>query len=209
MPRESRLRTQTAQISLTLQGGEQQILPHIVQQWRSQGVAGIGAAGSLAGALFVTAQGTDLSGIFVGARTSTPGGGGRYGLFYTAVPRGKAAQSGAWLYGLQQNSDNRTNLAVICTGETDGNPRRLSNRPLRWGHGRAVRQVYMIFQSAPRQWSQISTILSQYASGVSQGYAHIVRTSGSNPFIAYVVVNDGGQLGQRSGDGAFVSMDAE
>ena len=144
----------------------------------------------------------------MGARTSTPGGGGRYGLFYTAIPRGKAAQGGAWLYGLQQNSDNRTNLAVICTGETDGNPD-VFRIDLYDGDTGALLGSVHDFSVAARQWSQISTILSQYASGVSQGYAHIVRTSGSNPFIAYVVVNDGGQPGQRSGDGAFVSMDAE
>jgi hypothetical protein len=156
----------------------------------------------------VHAQGTDLSGIFVGARTSTPGGGGRYGLFYTAVSRGKAAQSSAWLYGLQQDSDNRTNLAVIRAGETDGNPD-VFRIDLYDGDTGALLGSVNDFSVNAQQWKQISTILSQYASGVSQGYAHIVRTSGSNPFIAYVVVNDGEQAGQRTGDEAFVSMDTE
>jgi len=52
---------------------------------------------------------------------------------------------------------------------------------------------------------QIGTILAQYAPQVMQGCAHVVRTSGENPFIAYVVINDGGQPGERTGDGAFVS----
>ncbi|HVN82896.1 MAG TPA: hypothetical protein VMW38_28190 [Terriglobia bacterium] len=38
-----------------------------------------------------------------------------------------------------------------------------------------------------------------------KGYAHITRTAGKNPFIAYAVVNDGAQPGKRSGDGAFIS----
>ncbi|MGZ6972168.1 MAG: hypothetical protein ACXVID_10925, partial [Thermoanaerobaculia bacterium] len=52
---------------------------------------------------------------------------------------------------------------------------------------------------------QMNTILAQYAPSVTSGYAFVTRTSGSNPFIAYAVVNDGGQPGQRSGDGAFVA----
>jgi hypothetical protein len=52
---------------------------------------------------------------------------------------------------------------------------------------------------------QINTVLSQYAPGVTQGYAHVTRTSGTNPFITYAVINDGGLAGQRSGDGAFLS----
>ena len=38
-----------------------------------------------------------------------------------------------------------------------------------------------------------------------KGHAHITRTKGGNPFIAYAVVNDGTQPGERSGDGAFIS----
>jgi hypothetical protein len=77
-------------------------------------MAGIGPAGTIiAGALFATAAGGDISGVVLGAQTSAGGGvaGGRFGLFYTAVPYGQASTSGAWIFGLQQNSENRTNLA--------------------------------------------------------------------------------------------------
>lgn len=48
--------------------------------------------------------------------------------------------------------------------------------------------------------------MNPLASGdVTSGYALVTRTFGSNSFIAYAVVNDGGQPGQRSGDGAFVA----
>jgi hypothetical protein len=33
----------------------------------------------------------------------------------------------------------------------------------------------------------------------------VTRTKGTNPFIAYAIVNDGSQPGERSGDGAYVS----
>jgi hypothetical protein len=52
---------------------------------------------------------------------------------------------------------------------------------------------------------QINSILALHAPGVSQGYAQVKRTSGNNPFITYAVINDGGQPGERSGDGAFVA----
>jgi hypothetical protein len=39
---------------------------------------------------------------------------------------------------------------------------------------------------------------------VTEGYAHVVRTSGTSPFYVYGVLNDGAAPGQRTGDGAFV-----
>jgi hypothetical protein len=40
---------------------------------------------------------------------------------------------------------------------------------------------------------------------VRQGYVCITRKTGNNPFVAYGVINDGPQPGQRTGDGAFVA----
>ena len=34
---------------------------------------------------------------------------------------------------------------------------------------------------------------------------HVTQTSGSNPFIAYALVNDGGQTGTGTGDVAFIA----
>jgi hypothetical protein len=56
-----------------------------------------------------------------------------------------------------------------------------------------------------RGWLQIGAILSQHGMGVTEGYARVTRTAGANPFIVYGVINDGGQPGDRTGDGAFVS----
>ncbi len=109
--------------ALPLEAGRQVILPNVFQYFRDHAAAGIGPAGSgYVGALFVLASspGDDLSGIVVGARTSSPGGGGRYGLFYPATPSGGASTETAWLYGLQQNGANRTNLAIVNTGEAGG-----------------------------------------------------------------------------------------
>lgn len=86
----------TATFTLDLLPNEQRIVPNLVQYLRDQRVAGIGAAGpKVAGALFATVDGGDVSGVFVGARTSSAGGGGRYGLFYVGVPNGGGASRSA------------------------------------------------------------------------------------------------------------------
>ena len=74
------------------------------------------------GPLFVTAEEGDLSGIVVGARTSSQGGGGQYGVFYNAVPEGEGFVREAWVEGLQQNEENRSNLALVNTGEVNDSP---------------------------------------------------------------------------------------
>jgi protocatechuate 3,4-dioxygenase beta subunit len=195
----------TANFQVTLQAGEQKILPRIVNALRQQAVAGIGAAGTtFAGALFATVSSGDMSGIVIGARTLAPGGGGQYGLFYNAVPYGSASTSSAWLYGLQQTAETRSNVALVNTSESDGSTDIFSIDIYDGGTGVKVIKVEGVAVAAKR-WLQINSILALHAPGVSQGYAQVKRTSGNNPFITYAVINDGGQPGERSGDGAFVA----
>jgi hypothetical protein len=120
------------------------------------------------------------------------------------VPYGAAARTSAWLYGLQQNAENRTNLALINTGETDGKPDLFSIELFDGDTGNRVNIVEEIPINA-KAWKQLDSILALYAPGTRQGYARVTRAVGSNPFIAYSIVNDGGRSGERTGDGAFVS----
>jgi hypothetical protein len=194
-----------ASFTLSINAGEQKIISNFVDYLRNQGVAGVGAGGStFAGALFITASDPgDLTGISVAARTSSPGGGGEYGLFYTAVPAGAASTADAWLYGLQQNTNNRTNLALVNTAETDENPDTFQIDLYDGSTGTKVATVSNIVLKA-RSWYQFNAILSSYAFGTTSGYAHITRTAGNNPFLVYAVINDGAAAGQRTGDGAFI-----
>ncbi len=193
----------TARFEMDLKPGQQIIQPEIVNWMRQQKVAGVGPrSGDLAGALFATSKQGDVSGIFLGARTSTSGGRGRYGLFYTATPYGTAATDQVWLYGLQQNADNRTNLALINTGEAGGGSDTFRIELYDGSTGLLAGTVDEV-TLAGLNWKQIGNILSS-APGTTQGYARITRTAGVNPFLAYSVINDGGQPGQRSGDGAFL-----
>jgi hypothetical protein len=42
--------------------------------------------------------------------------------------------------------------------------------------------------------------------GVRSGWVKITRSSGTSPWVAYGVINDGGHPGERTGDGAYVPM---
>jgi hypothetical protein len=192
----------TPTFSISLNPSQQTIIPDIFQYLRSLNTPGIGPLGpTYVGALFATVDGGDAGGVFVGARTSTPGGGGRFGLFYAAVPYAAASTGSAWLYGLQQDPENRTNLALVNTGEEGNSPITLNIDLYDGSTGTKVTTLTETLNA--RAWKQFGTVLIN-AAGVTQGYARVTRVAGSNPFIAYAVINDGGQPNERSGDGAFV-----
>ncbi|MYC82097.1 MAG: hypothetical protein F4X19_08405, partial [Acidobacteria bacterium] len=195
----------TAPFSLSLHAGEQRIIPKLIHQLRQEGLAGIGPPGPvIAGAVFATVDTGDMSGIVIGVRTGSPGGGGQYGVFYHAVPYGSASVSSAWIHGLQQNSENRSNLGLVNTGEVDGSPSVFSIDIHDGDTGRLVGTASDLTVPA-RGWRQVNRILAQYVPGTRQGYVQVRQTSGNNPFIAYGVINDGAAPGQRSGDGFFLT----
>lgn len=193
-----------AVFTLSLAPREQKILPDFVALMRRSGTPGIGPAGpAFAGAVFVGEAGDDLSGVVVGARVSTPGGGGRFGLFFTAQAVERQTAGTLWLNGLQQNAENRTNLALVNLGEPGDDPDVFDVELYDGASGAKVATLPGV-SLAPRAWKQFGAILSTNAPGVTQGYARAVRTSGASPFLLYGVLNDGGAPGQRTGDGAFV-----
>ncbi len=192
----------TASFPLELAPGQQMLIPELGKYFRERGVLGV-PSGSVVGALFATVDGGDTSGVFLGGRTSSPGGGGRYGVAYGAVPWGTAKQT-AWLMGLQQDEENRSNLAVVNNGDVDGSESVFQVALYDGATGKSVQTVTMAVPA--RGWKQEGTILARYAPGVKSGYAKITKVSGKNSFLAYGVVNDGASSGQRSGDGAFIEM---
>ena len=194
----------TAGFSMTLVAGEQQIIPEVVEELRRRGVAGLGTGNrALAGAVFATAVEGDMSGIVIGARTGSQGGGGQYSVFYNAVPEGAAFTEEAWVDGLQQNQENRSNLALVNTGQVDGSPS-VFHLEIYDGETGLLAETVVTRPIPARGWHQINGILGSYAPETRQGYIRIEKVSGENPFLAYGVVNDGGAPGQRSGDGAYL-----
>ena len=184
--------------------GAQAIIPDAVQMLRESGAQGIGPRGrTIAGAAFFTAPVGDLSGVVIGARTGSPGGGGQYSVFYNAVPYGAAFDTNAWVDALQHNRENRSNLALVNTGEADGSDSVFELEIYNGDTGQLVNTVTGIRVPA-RGWHQINGILGNYAPSTTQGYVRVRKTAGNNPFLAYGVVNDGGAPGQRSDDGAYL-----
>ncbi len=197
--------------SLTSIGpGEQVIIPNLIQYLRDHGVTNVGSSGqpfveALSARACINGDCQQLSsGIFFGIRTSRESGGGRYGVFYRAVPWGLSPASDVWLYDLHQDSENRTNLALVNTGENGGDTNTFRIDVFDGDTGRQVNTIDGISVAA-LEWRQIGNILAQSGSQVTQGYAHVTKTSGSNPFISYAIINDGSQPGMGTGDGAFIS----
>ena len=189
---------------MELEAGEQQIVPELVEALRREGMAGLGTRrGFYLGALFVTAEAGDLGGIVIGARTGSEGGGGTYSVFYNAVPEGEGFTREARVEGLQQNEENRSNLALVNTGEVDDSP---SVFHLEIYNGETgMLEATVVTEPIPaRGWHQINGILGRASPETRQGYIRIEKVSGENPFLAYGVVNDGGSPGERSGDGAYL-----
>ena len=186
-----------AGFSMRLEAGEQQIVPDVVDELRRQGVAGLGSTrGFYAGPLFAVAESGDMSGIVIGARTGSQGGGGSYSVFYNAVPEGGAFTKEAWVDGLQQNEENRSNLALVNTGEVDGSAS-VFHLEIYDGETGMLAETVVTKPIPARRWHQINGILGSYAPETRQGYIRILKVSGANPFLAYGVVNDGGGRAQR------------
>ena len=190
----------TVTFSLRLKAGEQSILPNLVSWLRQEDVAGIGPAGrDFIRALFAAPAEGDLSRIVIGARTGAPDKrGGQYSLFYNGVPYGSASIESAWIYGLQQNEENRSNLALVNTGEIDDSSSTFEITIYDSSGERQPRTKSVTL--GPPRWTQENGILGKF----SQGYVQVTKTSGNNPFVTYGVINDGGRPGERSGDGAFL-----
>ena len=194
----------TAGFTMTLEAGQQEIIAEVVEELRREGVAGLGTGNrALAGAVFATAVEGDMSGIVIGARTGSEGGGGQYSVFYNAVPFGEAFTEVAWVEGLQQDEENRSNLALVNTGEVDGSAS-VFHLEIYDGETGLLAETVVTKPIPARGWHQINGILGSYAPETGQGYIRIEKVSGENPFLAYGVVNDGGAPGQRSGDGAYL-----
>ena len=194
----------TAGFSMKLEAGEQRIIPEVVEELRRQEVAGLGSTrGFYAGAVFATAEEGNMSGIVIGARTGSEGGGGSYSVFYNAVPFGSAFTEAAWVEGLQQNRENRSNLALVNTGEVDGSAS-VFHLEIYDGETGLLAETVVTKPIPARRWHQINGILLRSGPETRQGYIRILKVSGQNPFLAYGVVNDGGAPGQRSGDGAYL-----
>ena len=115
------------------------------------------------------------------------------------------ATTSAWVYGLQQNEETRTNLGLATAGlpEADRNTFRIDL--FDGTSGKKVNSIEGITLDS-QGWVQLGNVLARYAPGTTNGYAHVTRMAGKSPFLTYAILNDGARPGERTGDGAFIPM---
>ncbi|HEX7614428.1 MAG TPA: sulfatase-like hydrolase/transferase, partial [Thermoanaerobaculia bacterium] len=103
--------------AVTLAPNEQRIAPDALAFLRQAGIA-VPSAGDAGGPLDLKASTGTASSFAAGARTFIGAhGGGTFGLFYTGLTLGESATSSATIQGLQQNAEQRSNLAVVNRGD--------------------------------------------------------------------------------------------
>ncbi len=190
-------------VTVDLAPGEQKMLPDILAELRRLGLEMVPPKRDYAGTLAVTfSAGGESAAGWAGARTATAGeGAGKYGLFCPAQAP-SASTSVVWLFGLRQNADARTNLALANAAANRG-PVTLRYAVFDGASGAKVATSEPIPLS-PGAWMQLNGFLSKWK--VENGYVRVERVDGTAPFLAYAVVNDGGIPGKGTGDGSFVEM---
>ena len=192
--------------------GQQLIIPHALAYARQN--LGLNVPMGLVAPLIASPMAGDLSGIVIGARVVAQADAedmtrGQYGVFYTAVPQGMGFTGEAWVDGLQQNEENRSNLALINTGEMDDQDIVFEIDIYDGETATLSKTVTMAEEDKlvvpAKGFKQINQVL-KHAPGTTQGYIKIRKAMGTsaNPYLAYGVVNDGGAPGERTGDGAYI-----
>jgi PKD repeat protein len=182
---------------LALAPGEQRIVPDAIAFLRAS--LPIESDGrNVAGSLLVQAPaGTPASALGVGARTFVPlAPAGSYGLFYPGLTAAQCATGTAWVYGLQENAAQRSNLAVVNRGDAGDE---ITLRITYYGANGAALGTPVERLLAPGEWAQFGRPLAGL--GAQAGYAKIERISGSSRFAAYGVLND-----NVTSDGSYVAM---
>ena len=175
------------------------VFPSFVDDLRRLG-AGVGAAGpAFAGPVLADAPGP----LVLTARTTIadPGGSGRYGLAYSALPASALAAAPVLLDSLRQGDGTRTNLAIVNAGGEDAGFR-VEVFDGATGLIAGTREERL----PPLGFVQVGRVLDAVAPGVVQGWARVSPLRRGTPFLAYAVLNDGESPGERTGDGAFVAM---
>ncbi|MCC6130385.1 MAG: hypothetical protein IT186_10690 [Acidobacteria bacterium] len=131
----------------------------------------------------------------------SPSGSGFLGLYYQGVPYG-SSNTAVWVSGLQQDGEDRSNIALVNTGEKDASPMDLKLEFYNGENGTKTGERTVTV--AAKVLSNQLRVLATDAGGAQNGYVKVTRVSGTNPFIAYGVINDGASAGDRTGDGAFL-----
>lgn len=188
-PAEIRIRAGVAGDGITLTVRPQGLI-ELEDATSALAAMGLEIAPSFTGPLFLDVTGDD---VFIAAEVGPRFPAPPVSVRVTAIPIERAARDEAWLTGFGNPQEGRTNLAVARADRSEG-PMRVT---VELRSSRGVQSA--IEMEIPR--AGISQI--RLGDAVS---ARVVRTEGEGRFVAYAVVMDGVEPGQRSGDGLLVPM---
>lgn len=196
---------------VSLRPREQIIVPGFVSWLHNEGgglpgfFPGLGAPGDyFSGSIFVTIDGAgEDSGYYVGARNTTLTDGRRNGFVHAAVPYGDSHHTPAWVYGLRQDEEKRTDLGIVNTGELSDETSLFSVEIYDGETGMLAHTIEEVGLEA-RKAIRLESILEEHAPDTHQGYVRVSRISGSNPFVTFAVVSDGIQDSGSFGDAYFI-----
>ena len=181
-------------------------IPDVIDYLRARGAPFPDDASAKIGTLLIRlpglADGAPLP--FTGTRISTPNSGakgGSFGTYSVGVPVGSGFTVRTALYGLRENESFRSNLAVVHAGGGANKPIEL-RIVLHDGETGAVSGDPIVVTLQPGQWKQIPSVLA--TASLKQGWAEIIRSLGTDRYIAYAVVNDGGAAGGGTSDGSWI-----
>lgn len=205
--------------NIDIEAGRELVIPDIVAELKRLGFRV--PSGNVVGSLFVEFQeyippigvnnppdGIPTSQAYAGVRTYATKAGGLFGLAYGYSPLGYAADSEAWVYGLQQtgtrgqDGGTRANLALLHA--LSGDELELKLEVTYFGpDGRELGKEPKCNPCTlqPAQWIQFNAPLEANGYNVPHAYARIRRISGNDQFLAYGILND-----QANDDGSFVPM---
>jgi hypothetical protein len=170
---------------------------------RRRGVEGAPEPGvPLASPVYIEAFGaTERPRVLAGARVSTAAPGSRfYGVFEPAVGDFSRNAVSMIVPGLRQDEKTRTNLGIVNMSPTQAMDFRLEIYDGASGSLAASKDVISV---GPGGLVQINSVLRELAPSSRRGWARIIPKTVSQ-FIAYGVVMDGANPGERSDDGSFV-----
>ena len=139
----------------------------------------------------------------LGMRVSTLSKGEEYSLFFPAVPAEHESRSATWLFGLQQNEETRSNLAIVNLGTE---PNRFTIELFDGKTGMQAGRLEGLVVN-PQDSFQLNSLLADYTPGYS-GLRPVVP-SNTEPFVTYAVIIDGARPGERTGDASVSTVHRE
>jgi photosystem II stability/assembly factor-like uncharacterized protein len=144
--------------------------------------------------------------VHMGVRTAAPAttAGGSFGLCMPGMELIRSATDRAYVYGLVADEANRSNVAVVFAWQTAAQSVTLRLQVHDGDAGGAAKGELLTVEFTDTGWKQFDGILK--SAGVRNGWVEITHVSGDGWWGAYGVINDGGNPGERTGDGAYVPM---